>query len=70
MKTTRYVVEYNIQASPSSWLLTPLASSLIACVPLSMKVDAVCAKDAVQAVLAVHPNASITAVLEKCPVQP
>lgn len=65
MKTTRYVVEYNIPASPSSWLITPFTASLCACLLHSMEVDATCAKDAVQAVLAAHPNASITTVLEE-----
>lgn len=63
MKTTRYVIEYNIPASPTSRLMTPVASMIMSAFPLFMEVDAVCAKDAVEAVLAASPNASIVAVM-------
>lgn len=62
METTRYVVEYNIPASPASRLVAPVASMLMGAFTSFMEVDAVCAKDAVEAVLAAHPNASINAV--------
>lgn len=62
METTRYVVEYNIPASPASRLITPVISMIMDSFPFFMKVDAVCAKDAVEAVLAARPNASIVAV--------
>lgn len=68
MKTTRFEVKYNIPAPPASRLIAPGLSLLGACFPHFIEVDAVCAKDAVEAVLAVHPGASIIAVLEKCPV--
>lgn len=62
METTRYVVEYNIPASPASRLITPVVSMIMDAFSLFMEVDAVCAKDAVEAVLAARPNASIVAV--------
>ena len=68
MKTTRFEVKYNIPASPTSRLMTPVVSMIGDALPLFMNVDATCARDAVEAVLAVHPGASIIAVLEKCPV--
>ena len=62
METTAFIVKYNFPVTPTGWLMTPFASSLAACILQSMEVDATCAKDAVEAVLAVHPNASIVAV--------
>lgn len=68
METTTFVVKYNFPVTPTGLLMTPLASSLAACILHAMEVDATCARDAVEAVLAAHPGASIIAVLEKCPV--
>lgn len=62
METTRYIIEYNIPALPASRLMTPVVSMIRDAFPLFMEVDAVCAKDAVEAVLAARPNASIVAV--------
>ena len=62
METTRFVVEYKFPATPTGWLMTPLAASLAACVSHFIEVDATSARDAVEAVFAGHPNASIVAV--------
>lgn len=62
METTTFVVKYNFPVTLTGSLMTPLASSLAACILHSIEVDATSARDAVEAVLAVHPNASIVAV--------
>ena len=63
MKTTRFVVEYHTPSSlgvgPAS---LPVMSTLLNTIHFFMDVDATCAKDAVEAVLAARPNASIVAV--------
>lgn len=65
MKTTRFEVKYHPCSVPRG---TRVMSTSLGTLPLFMTVDATCAKDAVEVVLAAHPDASIIAVLEKCPV--
>lgn len=62
METTRFVVKYNFPVTPTSRLMTPVISMIMDAFPLFMEVDATCARDAVEAVLAARPNASIVAV--------